>query len=407
MVPDMRPEDAASPSYRRKVLILVALPAFLVPITTTIYLPSLNLIEEDLDTSKQMVGLTISSYVLLFGLMPLVYGPYSDRIGRKPILQVSLTLYIITSLLCSQVWSIEALITFRALQAMGVAGAMVVGAGAIADVFPREERGQAMGLFGVAPLIGPLVGPPLGGAIAAVFEWRFIFYFLSGAAALILLAVTLLLPETLDHKKAPRDRANPLEPLSHLRHPFIAQWALLGALMFGTMYAVLTLYPSYLETEHGLDEAKIGLAMIPFGIGSLAGTVLGGRAADRLGRKRASLSGTYLAVPVILLYAWTLDQFLGLTLTITVLFGFVMSYSRPGLNTYCIELDPRKASGITASLMTTSMLGASLASFLGPAGSDWVGDRWVFTVGAMLIFTAGLMVNRFVLDDKHSEAEYQ
>ncbi len=399
-------EEAHDPkvSLRRKVLLLVSLPAFLVPITTTIYLPSLKVIEEDLDTSAAMVGLTISSYVALFAFMPLVYGPYSDRHGRKPILQVSLAIYVITSLLCAQVWAIEALIAFRALQALGVAAAMVVGAGAIADVFPRERRGQAMGIFGVAPLIGPIIGPPLGGLIEALVGWRGIFYVLAGAGAVILVIVTLGLPETLDRQKAPRNRPHPLESLTHLRLRPIALWALLAGVMFGTMYTILTLMPGYLDEEHGLEPFKIGLVMIPFGLGSLSGTLVGGRAADRMGRKRASMGAAYLMVPSVLAFAWTLDQALVIPIVITMAIGFCLSHTRPGLTTYCIELAPRHASGIAASLTTTSMLAAALASFLGPLGADTIGRQWTFTIAALLCLGAALLVRCCVADDRMEAA---
>lgn len=387
-------------SLRRRVLLLVSMPAFLVPITTTIYLPSLKVIEQELDTSAAMVGLTISSYVALFAFMPLIYGPYSDRYGRRPILQVSLAIYVITSLLCAQVWSIEILIAFRALQALGVAAAMVVGAGAIADVYPREGRGQAMGVFGVAPLIGPIIGPPMGGLIEAIVGWRGIFYVLAGAGAIILVAVTLGLPETLDRERAPRNRPNPLEPLAHLRSRPIALWALLGGLMFGTMYAILTLMPGYLDEEHGLEPFQIGLVMIPFGLGSMSGTLIGGRAADRIGRKRASIGAAFLLVPAVLAFAWTLDLALAVPIAITMAIGFCLSHTRPGLTTYCIELSPRHASGVAASLTTTSMLAAALASFLAPLGADSLGRQWTFTIAALLCLGAAFLVRCCVADDR-------
>ncbi len=387
-------------AFRRRVLFLVSLPAFLVPITTTIYLPSLNIIEKDLDTSAAMVGLTISSYVALFAFMPLIYGPYSDRVGRRPILQISLAIYIFTSLLCSLSWSIETLIAFRSLQALGVSAAMVVGAGAITDVFPRGERGRAMGVFGVAPLIGPIIGPPMGGVIEAFVGWRGIFYILAATGIVILVVVSIGLPETLVRGRAPGSRANPLQPLGHLRSRPVALWALLGALMFGTMYAIITMLPGYLDDGYGLEPYQIGLAMIPFGLGSMTGTILGGRAADRVGRKLASIRSAFLLVPAVLAYAWTLGLNLAMPIAITFVIGFFLSYSRPGLITYCIELKPHRASGMTASLTTTSMLAASLASFLGPAGAEMVGEFWVFTIAAMLCLSAAILTNRCVVDDR-------
>lgn len=157
---------------RLRILVLASMPAFLSPgkisaffsfinlkqkATNTIYLPSLPNVIQSLNSNEFEVSLSISIYTLLAGFMPIIYGPISDRYGRKKILIFGLTIYIISSVLCGISPNVVYLIMFRIFQAFGASSANVVGAGMISDVYPPSNRGNAMGWYTSAALIGPVI----------------------------------------------------------------------------------------------------------------------------------------------------------------------------------------------------------------------------------------------------------
>lgn len=95
--------------------------------------------------------------------------------------------------------NIASLIVFRATEAVGIASAIVVGAGVIADIYPPVERGPAFGIFGIPPLVGPIVGPIIGGAIATAFGWRGTFVLLAILGLIVIAGIFFFVPETLHY----------------------------------------------------------------------------------------------------------------------------------------------------------------------------------------------------------------
>eukprot|EP00005_Dracoamoeba_jomungandri_P000338 CAMPEP_0174257280 /NCGR_PEP_ID=MMETSP0439-20130205/6444_1 /TAXON_ID=0 /ORGANISM="Stereomyxa ramosa, Strain Chinc5" /LENGTH=247 /DNA_ID=CAMNT_0015340303 /DNA_START=74 /DNA_END=814 /DNA_ORIENTATION=+ len=243
------------------------------------YLPSIVTVINDLDTTEEMVALTISLYTLFVGITPLIWGPASDRFGRKVVICTSLSIYIMTTILCGMSWNVYYLIIFRVLQGIGLSASGVVGAGSISDVFPPRNRGFALGWYSVTALIGPIVGPVVGGVIGDLWGWRSIFYVLAGTGGIILTGVIIFLPETLN-KSGPKRSLNPLVPLAFLLDPAILAIVFVSASIFGAMYLTIFVFPLQLDELYGLSELEIGMAYIPFGVGASLGTLTGGRAAD-------------------------------------------------------------------------------------------------------------------------------
>ena len=373
--------DAWKPAARRRVLLLVSLPAFLVPITTTIYLPSLVTIQHEFDTSATAVALTLSLYVLAAGVMALVYGPLVDRHGRRPVLLAALAIYVATSALCGLAWDIWSLAAARVLQAVGVSSSMVVGAAAISDVYPPAQRGRALGWFGVAPLIGPILGPPLGGAVAALAGWRAIFGVLAALGATVLAAVWFGLPETLHivGGEAPVPRS-PLAPFALLHDRGVLWLTLFGAVAFSAMYLTIALLPVQLDAVHGFGDRRIGLLFVPVGLAGLAGTLLGGRAADRWGHLRAMVVGGLLSPFGLLLFGYGIDDeaLLWPALVGAALVSFAMSFARPGLIAAALRRCPGQAGAVSAIASFTGTLAAALTVLV---ATDAV-DRWSTLVAA-------------------------
>src|SRR5512142_434429 len=103
----------------RGLIVLIALLSAFVPLSTDLYLPALPAMSKNLLAPAEQISLTLSAFFITYSIGMLMWGPLSDRYGRKPILLIGLSVYVLSSVLCSTATSVTALIAFRALQAAG------------------------------------------------------------------------------------------------------------------------------------------------------------------------------------------------------------------------------------------------------------------------------------------------
>jgi multidrug resistance protein len=339
---------------RQRVLALVAFPALLPPITSTMYLPTLNVVIADLETTEEMVAFTLSAYALTVGFCPLAWGPLSDRYGRRGVLLSCLLIFIVAAIIAGSAQHVYTLIGARMLQGLGLSAAGIVGAGSIADVYPPAIRGQAMGWYSVTVLLGTVLGPVVGGFVGELLGWRTIFWSLSVAAFIMATMAFFFLPDTLN-RSGPKKSANPIQVFKLFFHPPITTIAFINASTFSIMFLIMFIFPIQLEKIYGLSEIGIGLSYLPMGIGNCLGTVAGGRAADH-GFAKKGTAGRLIPVVVASLLTtiftvaigWFLNRNLWITLAASFAFGFLLTFSRPGMTTYGIEQRPQSASSVQA-----------------------------------------------------------
>jgi MFS transporter, DHA1 family, multidrug resistance protein len=151
------------------------------------------------DNQRQLV---ITAYLVGFGLAQLVYGPVSDRVGRRPVLVVTMGFYAAFALLCGIVSSFEALLAMRALQGVAAAGTRVLVVSVIRDRFEGGAMARIMSLVFIIFMIIPVAAPSFGQLVLAFGNWRYIFIGLAVYGGVVLLWSLLRLPETL----APENR---------------------------------------------------------------------------------------------------------------------------------------------------------------------------------------------------------
>lgn len=276
---------------RPDTLTLTALLALLTaigPLSTDMYLSSLPDIGRQLSATPAQVQLTLSVFLVGFAVGQIVYGPLSDRYGRRPVLIAALLLYAGACLICTFARSIETLIAARALQAIGGSGSVVLARAIVRDLYSGARAGRELSLMGAIMALAPVIAPPIGGLLQTAFGWRANF-FVALAGGLVLAALAWwMLPETL-HRRAPE----PVSPASMLRvyrtiarhKGFLAHLGIIAASYAG-LFAWISGSPFVLQDLYGMSPFGFGVAFALACLGFMSGASLATRLVTRIGLGR-------------------------------------------------------------------------------------------------------------------------
>ena len=258
------------------------------PLSTDMYLASLPDIARQFDASTAQVQLTISSYLIGFAVGQIVYGPLSDRHGRKPVLLAAVALYCVASLACALATSIEMLIVARAVQALGGSGGIVLARAIVRDLYSGARAGRELSVMGAVMALAPVLAPIAGGLLQTGFGWRSVFFTLVGVGLIGAAIVWPLLPETL-----PERAAEPVSPSSMLksyrevaRNPAYLAYLGLASTGFGGLFAWISGTSFVLQNLYGLTPFQFGVAFAVGSVGYMVGTTLAARLVMRLGIDR-------------------------------------------------------------------------------------------------------------------------
>lgn len=278
------------------------------PLSTDMYLASLPDIARQLGASTAQVQLTISAYLIGFAVGQIVYGPLSDRHGRKPVLLAALALYCAASLACALATSIEMLIVARAVQALGGSSGIVLARAIVRDLYSGARAGRELSVMGAVMALAPVLAPIGGGLLQTGFGWRSVFFTLVGGGLIGAAIVWPLLPETL-----PARAAEPVSPASMLRsyrvvarNPAYLAYLGLASTGFGGLFAWISGTSFVLQNLYGLTPFQFGVAFAVGSVGYMGGTMLAARLVMRLGIDRtlgigaAAMAGGGLGMVVAL-----------------------------------------------------------------------------------------------------------
>jgi MFS transporter, DHA1 family, multidrug resistance protein len=267
--------------------LLAALSAF-GPLTTDMYLPSLPDIARLLDASTAQGQLTISSYLIGFAVGQIIYGPVSDRHGRKPVLLAAIALYCAASLACALSTSIEMLIAARALQALGGSGGIVLARAVVRDLYSGGRAGRELAVIGAVMALAPVLAPIAGGVLQTGFGWRSVFFTLVAAGLAGAGVVWWLLPETLTQRTA--------EPISLSsiaasyravgRDPAYLAYVGLATMSFAGLFAWISGASFVLQDLYGLTPFAFGFAFAVGSVGYMTGSLLSAHLTRWLGLDR-------------------------------------------------------------------------------------------------------------------------
>lgn len=255
------------------------------PLTTDMYLPSLPDIAHGLRASTAEVQLTISAYLVGFAIGQIIYGPVSDRHGRKPVLLAAIALYGAASLACALATSIHMLIAVRSLQAIGGCGGIVLARAVVRDLYSGARAGRELSLIAAVMALAPVLAPIAGGALQTGFGWRAIFFVLAAVALAGALVVWLLLPETLS-RRAPEPVSASSIARSYgivARNPAYLAYLALATASYAGLFAWISGASFVLQGLYGLTPFVFGVAFAVGSLGYMIGSSLSARLTHRLG----------------------------------------------------------------------------------------------------------------------------
>ena len=135
-------------------------------------------------TNHTLGSFVVSVYVLGYAIGPLVVAPCSEIYGRLPVYHTANVTFIIFTIACAVSSNLNMLIGFRFLQGMAGSAPITIGGGTIGDMFIQEQRGGALAIWSMGPLVGPVVGPVAGGFLAKAESWRWVFWVIAMAVRL-------------------------------------------------------------------------------------------------------------------------------------------------------------------------------------------------------------------------------
>src|SRR3954462_10880566 len=192
--------DPVHYARRWKTLAVLSLSLLIIGLDNTILNVALPSLQEEFDASNSTLQWIVDSYLLVFAGLLLTMGTLGDRFGRKRALQAGLAIFGAASMAVLVAGSANQLIAIRA--AMGVGAALIMPAtlSIITNVFPREERGKAIGIWAGMAAIGIGLGPLLGGLLLEWFDWSAVFIINVPVAAIAMLLGLRLVPESRDPK---------------------------------------------------------------------------------------------------------------------------------------------------------------------------------------------------------------
>lgn len=235
-------------------------------LATDMYLPAFADIQQDLNTSAAAVSATLSLFLAGFAVAQLVWGPLSDRYGRKPVLLSGLAIFAAGCLGMLWVQNAVWLLVLRFIQAVGVCAAAVTWQALVTDHYPAQRTNRIFAT--IMPLVGlsPALAPLLGSWILAHFSWQAIF------ATLFIITVILMLPALRLRRGAqlPAQTAQVLTFAALLRDKAYRGNVLIYAACSASFFAWLTGSPFILH-EMGYSPAVIGLSYVPQTIAFLVG----------------------------------------------------------------------------------------------------------------------------------------
>ncbi|EFI27249.1 hypothetical protein CC1G_15077 [Coprinopsis cinerea okayama7 len=435
-------------------LLLIASASMIAGLAASIQNPAIREMETELPATSGQFSLSIALFILLQGGMPLFWSAISEVEGRKLVYIASLFIFMVGSIIVAISSSIGLVIGFRCVQAIGSSAVIAIGAATLADIFEPAERGTKMGMYYMAPLLGPALGPIFGGVLTSGFNWRAIFWFLTIVSGTSTVSFVLFFKDTFrrerslvyqnalkknasqTEKSARQDSdpgkdaekavpavtsaqeirpsitdVNPIQPICMvLRRKNNLVVLVASGLQFAFAFFIPYTSARTLSARYDYEALHIGLVTLCYGAGSIVGSLLGGRWSDyQLARLKVLNQGVsqpemrlYSTVPGLILlppftvgFGWLCEKHAHVSALCVFLFmcGFMAVWVYSSTLAYVVDANTGRSSTATATNSAFRGLFAFIATEVAVPIQDNLGDGWTYTIwGGLLVLVGVLLV---------------
>lgn len=453
-----------SNAKKNVVLFIISGASMIAGLCANIQNPANAQIEQQLHTSSGDISLSLSLFILTQGNFPVIWSAISEIKGRKTVYLFSIALFTLGSAIVAVSRTIGLVIGMRILQAVGSSAVIAIGAATLADIYEPHQRGTMMGVFYSAPLLGPSLGPIIGGALTQGLGWRAVFWFLVIWGGIIFSAFLFLFKDTFRKERSvtyrnvlkrrlreqqsseAKDESRKISekelqvnvenqtsskdiegqptviPPSAIReiklsitdvNPFPPYLSIISrknnfaifiasGLIFAFSFSIAYTCARTLSMYYNYDALKTGLVLLAFGIGSVTGSILGGRWSDRtLARLKAANGGisfpemrlestkvamVWLPLSVIG-YAWVCQERVHVAAMCVMLFlaGFLSIWIYTSTLAYIVDANTGRSSTAVATNSSFRGLSAFVAAEIAVPLQDSIGDGGLYTLWAGLV----------------------
>ncbi len=385
-------------------IVLMSLLGAMSAFATDMSLAAVEPMARDLQVTPGTIGLALSAFMLSFAISPIVYGPLSDRFGRRPVALAACLVYVFGGIGCIFAPSLPALLAWRFLQGLG-GGARPLGLAIIGDHFKGAAAREKMSYVSALSLLAPLLAPSIGAVLMGFGSWRMIYVFLTVTGGVALLLVYLRLGESLppERRVSISARSVVTNYSAVFRNRRSLAFTIVAIAMFGVIFGYVSGSPYVMIGAFHLTPAQFGLTFMLNSAGLLVGNLANARLNARgvPPSKLLTLGLSLVAGNTLLLLAITLAGNTSVLVFLPFLAFCMMGCSMANVNALQLAIEPLShiAGTASAAVVSSQLVFGALAGYV--VATFYDGRTPVSTVATIAVF--GLIgLSAFILRPHHA-----
>mgnify|MGYP000457753403 FL=1 len=374
---------------RRFVLVFAALLSAFGPFMTDLYLPAFPELMEYFDTTTSLIQFSLTFGVIGLAAGQLVIGPLSDKYGRRRPLILSLTVFVVSTLICLLCRDVITFICFRLLQGIAAAGGVVISRSIAVDLYEGKEFTRFFAMLSAVQGLAPIVAPIAGGLLLGITDWRGIF------AVLLLIGVAILAAAFRFRESLPEERRQTGSVLatfanfrSVLGNKHFVCYMLIQSFAMGVLFAYISSSPFIFQTEYGLTPVMYSVCFAFNGLAIMTGNLIVPRFGSEeraLGIGACCLLIASLVLAVCLMGGWSVVAIEIGFLVLLFCVGMVL----PTSTSLALALERKNSGNASAMLGFFQFTFAGLVAPLVGLGEVSVATSWVIVIASCA--TCGLV----------------
>jgi MFS transporter, DHA1 family, multidrug resistance protein len=281
----------------RGMILLLAAASALGPVAMQIMLPAIPIVRKSFDISTGTAQLTLSLSMFSIAVATLIYGPLSDRYGRRPIMLIGICITVLGSILCMMAGSVEWLIAGRIVQAAGGAVGLVLARAIVRDIYDSGQAASIIATLVMVMVVMPMISPLIGGELMVRFDWHSIFYLVAVISLGMLVAMYRLLPETLATPIPFTGTINMLTNYMGLfKSPVFTAYAISTAFISVVFFTFISAAPEVMVSVLNRPPNEYGYYFIMVPAAFMAGSFIARKRSREMGIHRMITMGSRLCL---------------------------------------------------------------------------------------------------------------